>query len=110
MNITYNKKTMNCPKLNLRTIANTIDDTESIQVIICNNRIDQHIPHSQAANSTRKAGSSRANCDLLSENNRFILCPPHFNHLRFLYWKFLYTFWGAMKRYSICQAANWKSI
>lgn len=31
-------------------------------------------------------------------------------HIRFRYWKFLYTFWGDTNKYIICHTANSKSI
>lgn len=66
MNITYNRKTMNCRKPNLRTMANTMDDTE-IQNYDEFATTECNIPQSQAANRTKKAGSSLANCDFVSK-------------------------------------------
>lgn len=71
-----------------------------------------HLQLSQVANNTKKAGSSLANCDLVSARNNNIVKFIRYRRLfiRFLYWKFLYTFCGAINKYNICQKANSKSI
>lgn len=48
-------------------MAKTIDDTEKIHIRNATIKFKRIIlPHNQAANSTRKAGSSLANCDFVS--------------------------------------------
>jgi hypothetical protein len=54
--ITYKRKLTNCQNLSFNTIAKPIE-----------------VMQSQAANNTKNAGSSLANCDLVSVTSNFIV-------------------------------------